>query len=105
MSTHDISSYHHIIGSFLSTLSLDAFGEKEQEILVAPENITPKEGFMLLAAKQVRKLGAETIFTFLTRLHLQMRACPVKSVDGKEFIGTLDLRDICKYFVEEHRLL
>ena len=32
-----------------------------------------------------------------------VRACPVKSADGKTIVGTLDLRDISKLFVESKK--
>ncbi len=38
--------------AFLSTQTVENFGSAKQELVVAPENITPVEGFELLAAKQ-----------------------------------------------------
>ena len=53
MSAEAIAAYRAKIEAFLATQTVDNFGLKEQELVIAEENLTPVQGFELLASKQV----------------------------------------------------
>jgi hypothetical protein len=53
MSAEAIAAHRAKIEAFLSTQTVDNIGLKEQELVVADENLTPIQGFEFLASKQV----------------------------------------------------
>ncbi len=53
----DFEPHRAKLQAFLATQTVDNFGLSKQEIIIAPENITPVEGFELLAGKQAWPLS------------------------------------------------
>ncbi len=47
-----IEEHRAKLQAFLTTQTVENFGSGKQDLVIAPENITPVEGFELLAGKQ-----------------------------------------------------
>eukprot|EP00960_Hanusia_phi_P074509 768259-Hanusia_phi.AAC.9 len=81
MGDRTLKGYQDLVLEFLKTKTVDEIKPYSRPPITVKDDISPLEGFQTLAENNIR-------------------ACPVWSDRDKAFIGTLDLRDVCKLFVE-----
>jgi len=79
-----LKGYQEVVLEYLKTKSVDEIKPFSRPPIIVKDDISPLEGFQILAENNIR-------------------ACPVWSDKDRNFIGTLDLRDVCKLFVEVKR--
>ncbi len=73
-----------LVVEHLASHAVEELKEFARDPIILADNVSPLDGFQFLCMHNVR-------------------ACPVKSADGASIVGSLDLRDISKLFVESKK--